>query len=99
MKKLLTKDKKVRTSVNQTELKRFVLKQIANNSNFINLTRWKAVNKLIKLKRVSSKTQILNRCVKTFNKKTFHKFSNISRMEFYKLVNFGGISGMKKSSW
>ena len=99
MKKLYAKDKKARTATKHSELNHFILKQIATNSNFLKTIRWKAVYKLTHLDKQSSKTVISNRCVKTINKKTFHKFSNFSRTVFSKLVKSGSISGLRKSSW
>lgn len=99
MKKLAAKDKKNRLTVKHFELKHFVLKQIANNLSFFRATRWNAFYKLTHLPKKNSKTYVSNRCVKTINKKTFHKFSNFSRTVFFKLVKSGMISGMRKSSW
>ncbi|MBE0439319.1 MAG: hypothetical protein IBX57_06070 [Gammaproteobacteria bacterium] len=98
MKKLFAKDKKNRQAFKQLELKHFVLKQISSNSNFIKTTRWNALYKLINNKK-GSKTVLSNRCVKTINKKAFHKFTNFSRTVFLKLIKSGQISGMRKSSW
>ena len=99
MKKLFAKDKENRKSVKQSELEHFVLKQISTNSNFIKTVRWNALYKLSNLSKKNSKTIISNRCVQTINRKTFHKFSNFSRMVFLKLVKSGYISGIRKSSW
>ena len=74
MKKLFAKDRKNRKIVKELELKRFILKQISTNSNFLKTTRWNALHKLSSLSSKSSKTVLSNRCVKTINKKTFHKF-------------------------
>lgn len=99
MKKIFEKDKKHRSLIKQLELKHFILKQISSNSNFQKITKWNAFNKLNYLPKESSKTYITNRCVKTVNKKTFHKFSKFSRMVFLKLARNGSISGLRKSSW
>lgn len=99
MKKIVAKDIKNRKIIKQFELERFVLKQIYTNSNFIKLLRWNALNKLNKLSNRSSKTILSNRCVKTINRKTFHKFSNLSRTVFLKLAKSGAISGLRKASW
>lgn len=98
MKKLFAKDKEKRQNVKQQELKHFVLKQISTNSNFIKTVRWNALYELNSAKG-GSKTVLSNRCVKTINKKTFHKFTNLSRTVFLKLIKSGQISGMRKSSW
>lgn len=99
MKKLFAKDKKNRTIVKELERKHFILKQISTNSNFLKTTRWNALHQLSLLPRKSSKTVLSDRCVKTINKKTFHKFTNFSRTVFLKLVKSGYVSGMRKSSW
>lgn len=99
MKKILIKDKQNRILLERSELKHFILKQISNNDNFTKLTKWNALSKLSNLPKKGSKTYITNRCVKTVNKKSFTKFSNLSRMIFLKLVRNGFISGFRKSSW
>ena len=99
MKKLFAKDRKSRQTVKELELQQFILKQISTNSNFSKATRWNALHKLSSLTKQNSKTVLSNRCVKTINKKTFHKFTNFSRTVFLKLVKSGNISGMRKSSW
>lgn len=99
MKKIVEKDIKNRKTIKYFELERFVLKQIYTNSNFIKLLRWNALNKLNRLNNRSSKTILSNRCVKTINRKTFHKFSNFSRIVFLKLAKSGLISGLRKASW
>ena len=99
MKKLFAKDRENRKTVKQLELEHFILKQISTNSNFLKTVRWNALDKLSNLPKKSSKTVLTNRCVKTINKKTFHKFTNFSRTVFLKLVQSGSISGIRKSSW
>lgn len=99
MKKLFAKDKENRKQVKLFELKHFILKQISVNSNFLKTTRWKALYRLLNLSKQGSKTILSNRCVKTVNKKTFHKFTNLSRTVFLKHVKLGQISGIRKSSW
>lgn len=99
MKKIFSKDRQNRKTSKQLELNHFILKQISTNSNFLKTTRWNALHQLSNLPRKSSKTVLSNRCVKTINKKTFHKFTNFSRTVFLKLVKSGQISGMRKSSW
>ena len=99
MKKLFAKDQKNRNSVKQLELQHFIFKQISTNSNFLKTLRWNSLNQLSKLPSKSSKTTLSNRCLKTINKKTFHKFSKFSRIVFLKLAKLGFISGLRKSSW
>lgn len=99
MKKLFAQDIKNRKKVKQLELDYFILKQISTNSNFIKTIRWNSLHKLSNLPKQGSKTVLSNRCVKTINKKTFHKFTNFSRTVFLKLVKSGQVSGIRKSSW
>ena len=64
------------------------------------LTRWKALQNLNNTNHpVLSKVKISNRCIKTFNKKRFSKFSNYCRAVFLKLAKSGAISYLRKSSW
>ena len=99
MKKIFSKNKQNRKTLKQLELNHFILKQISTNQNFLKTTRWNALYELSSLPKESSKTILSNRCIKTINKKTFHKFTNFSRTVFLKLVKSGQISGMRKSSW
>ena len=99
MKKLWTKDKHRRQSFNVIELQAFASKQISLNSNFIQLIQWKAFTKKSQILKVNSKTKISNRCIKTFNKKSFSKFSNFSRTVFRKLANSGYMSNLRKAVW
>lgn len=99
MKKLFVKDRKNRQIVKKLELKNFVLKQISTNSNFSRTTQWNALSKLSSLTKKRSKTVLSNRCIKTVNRKAFHKFTSFSRTVFLKLAKSGYISGMRKSSW
>jgi len=99
MKKLFAKDRRNREIVKHSELNHFILKQISTNSNFLKTIRWNALYKLSNTSKNNSKTVISNRCVQTINRKSFHKFSNFSRMVYLKLVKSGYISGIRKSSW
>nr|YP_010145994.1 ribosomal protein S14 [Pseudo-nitzschia pungens]QQO80617.1 ribosomal protein S14 [Pseudo-nitzschia pungens] len=99
MKKLFAKDRRNREIVKHSELNHFILKQISTNSNFLKTIRWNALYKLSNISKSNSKTVISNRCVQTINRKSFHKFSNFSRMVYLKLVKSGYISGIRKSSW
>lgn len=99
MKKLISKDKQKRQIIKENELEKFVLNQIARNINFFKLTRWKAVNKLTNLPKKTSKTYVSNRCIKTANRKTFHKFSKFSRTVFIRLAKSGLISNLRRSTW
>jgi len=98
MKKLFAKDRKNRKQLKQFELKHYVLKQISNNSNFLKTIRWNASNKLSNLPKNSSKIVISNRCIKTINKKSFHRFTNFSRTVFLRFAQLGNISYLRKSS-
>jgi len=99
MKKLFTKDNKNRKIIQNLELEHFILKQISANSNFLKTVRWNAFYKLSNLAKQSSKTVLSNRCVKTINRKAFHKFTNFSRTVFLKLIQSGYINSIRKSSW
>jgi ribosomal protein S14 len=99
MKKIFSKDKKHRELIKKSELNYFILKQLSNDYNFSKIVRWNSIKKLTVLNKRISKTYISNRCIKTINKKKFHKFSNFSRHVFIKLAKSNLISGLRKSSW
>jgi ribosomal protein S14 len=99
MKKLFAKDKLNRLTIKKLELKQFIIKHIVTNSNYFLPLQWKAMCKLINTKKRYSISHLSNRCIKTFNKKTFHKFSRFSRIVFLKLAKSGLISNLRRSSW
>jgi ribosomal protein S14 len=99
MKKLIEKDKKLRISIKKTENEYFILKSILKNCNFLMLTRWKAFIKLKSFSSKLSKVSVSDRCVHSFNKKRFNKFTSFSRHIYLKLIRSGKIPGMQKSSW
>ena len=99
MKKLIEKDKKLRTRIQKTENQHFILKSIFRNNNFFVLVRWKAFNKLKSLGFKNSKVSLSPRCLMTVNRKKFNKLTFFSRHVFLKLVRSGVISGIKKASW
>ena len=95
MKKLKIKNKKLRLTTKNIEKQQFILKSIFKNFNFFNLLRWKAFLKLKKISKIS----ITNRCLYTTNKSRFNSTTFFSRHVFLKLIRFGKITNMKKSSW
>lgn len=99
MKKLLEKDKKIRKEVKELEKQKLVYKTIINNLNLPYLIRFKASNNLNKISKKASKTLISNRCINTVNKKKFSKFTNYSRIFFFKLARNNKIYGLTKASW
>ena len=99
MKKLIEKDKKARKNIKQLEKQKLVFKTIINNSNLPYLIRFKASNKFSTISKKASKTTISNRCVTTINKKKFGKFTNYSRIFFFKLARNNKIYGLTKASW
>jgi small subunit ribosomal protein S14 len=99
MNKFLQKDKKNRKFVKQFELDRFILKSIIKNVNYSNMARWNAILLLTELPTKSSEVLLINRCIITGNKKRVNNLYNYSRMVFLKLIRYGYISGIKKSTW
>lgn len=99
MKKLVTKDKKLRSNVKASEVKKLVLKSIFRNLNFFRLVRWKAFLKLKRISKNESVVSLTNRCVSSINKKRLNKHTLYSRHIFLKLVRSGNIAGLRKSSW
>lgn len=98
MKKLAIKDKKLRNKVKSFEKTKFILKSILLNDNYFKLTRWNAAQKLSNLGSLNSESSIVNRCRETIHKKRLNKYSYYSRHVYLKLLRFGEISGMQKSS-
>lgn len=99
MKKLLSKDKNFRFILKAINKKYFVFKSIIKNKQLFILIRYKAYLKLKKLVKLYSTISILNRCIKSVNKKSFNKFTLFSRFIFLKLLKNGKIVGFQKSSW
>ena len=99
MKKLLTKDKKLRVELKNIEKQHFIVKSIFKNFNFFILIRWNAFLKLKSLTANTSSVAMSNRCLYTKNKKRFHKSTTFSRHLFLKLIRSGSINGIRKSSW
>lgn len=98
MKKLIAKDKALRSNIKSVEIKKLILKSIFTNSNFFRLIRWNAFLKLKSLSKNNSVVSITNRCVSSVNKKRLNKYTLYSRHIFLKLIRFGKITGMQKSS-
>ena len=98
MKKLYTKDLKIRKLYLQNYIKRNCLKMIHSNENFSIPVRYEAFNLLTKLKPYSS-TRFKNRCVLTNRGKSIDSKTKLSRLMIRKLVANGLISELKKASW
>lgn len=100
MKNLNQKDKRKRNSVNTIETKRFILKNIVNNSDLPKFIRWNASSQLAtKFNHNNSKISLNNRCMQTNRKVRLNKRFNYSRIKFRQLAQKGLIVGLKKSSW
>lgn len=99
MKKLIAKDKKRRLKLKTQEKQFFILKTIFQNSNLFTLIRWNAYLRLKRLGEISSEVSVSSRCLYTINRKRFNTLAPFSRYVFLKLIRFGKISGVRKSSW
>ena len=99
MKKLIRKDNYKRQHILKTETNHFVLKNVSNNLNFTPRLRWKAALLLSKKFKNNNLQSIINRCIITGRKKRINKLYSFSRIMFLKLVRFGYLNGLKKSSW
>ena len=99
MKKLITRDNKLRKQILQLEIKQLVLKSIFKNFNFFTLIRWNAFIKLNNLSKNANKIACSNRCLFSVNKKRFNKLTNVSRHVYLKLIRSNKITGITKSSW
>lgn len=98
MKKLYLKDKHLRKNIHAINKKYFLLKLIILNSNLFLLLRY---NACVLLKEVLKNHFIVstsNRCVISYNKKRFNKFTLLSRSIFIKKIQLGEIVGYEKSS-
>jgi len=99
MKRLNLESKHTRQIIKNFEQNRFILKTILNNTNIFYLTRWKALSKLRKLQKKSSKTLLTNRCIVSKRKKRLTKTINVSRLVFLNFARLAEISGIKKAVW
>lgn len=99
MKNSIKKDYKYRLLVKNLELKRYILKSILKNSNFIYTTRWNISTTLNRLNKFSSKTVLVNRCILTGKNRIFFNLCLVSRLKFLKLAKLGHLYGIKKSCW
>ena len=99
MKKLITKDNKLRLKLKLQEKQSFVLKTIFQNSNLFTLIRWNAYFQLKKFGEISSKVSTSPRCLHTINRKRFNTLAPFSRYVLLKLIRSGKISGVRKSHW
>ena len=98
MKKLFVKDKNLRFFFKNINTKYFILKSIIKNKNLFILVRYKSYFKLIKLIEQKSIVKISNRCVESYNKKSFNKFTFFSRFIFFKVIK-NGHTNFQKSVW
>lgn len=99
MRKILEKDKKIRSNLKNIEKQHFILKAIFKNFNYFVLVRWIAFLKLKALTASNSKVSMSNKCLYSINKKRFNKLTTFSRHVFLKQIRSGNIVGIQKSSW
>lgn len=99
MKKLITKDNKLRLKLKLQEKQLFILKTIFQNSNLFSLIRWNAYLRLKRFGELSSRVSISSRCLYTINRKRFNSWTPFSRYVLLKLIRSGKISGVRKSHW
>ena len=98
MKKLIKKDKKIRNRVKSNEKTKFILKSILLNNNYLKLTRWNTYHKFNGFTKNNSEVSVVNRCRETVHKKRLNKFSYYSRHVYLRLIRFGKITGIQKST-
>lgn len=99
MKKIIIKDINSRNNIKKVNKKYFVLKCIVANKNYFRLVRYKAYFKLKNLVKFCSIVSNTNRCIETFSKKRFNKYTLFCRHIYLKLLQNGKITGFQKSSW
>ena len=97
--RLSHKDKNNRILSLSREKQKLLLKNLIKNRNFLKEVRWKAFLRLSAIPKKSSFTYFMNRCVFTGRKKRIHKLYSFSRIMFLRLVRFGYLNGLRKSSW
>ena len=98
MKKLLKKDKKLRSSFLKNELPRKVLKSIIKNSFLPLDLRTKAKTELSSYPKNSSIVRLKNRCLLTGRGRGLVGGFNLSRLMVRKLGRDGVLHGLRKSS-
>lgn len=99
MKKLLIKDKNLRINLKKLYKKVFVLKSLIKNKYLFKLIHFKAILLFKNLSKLFYINAVSTKCVQTFNKKNFNKFTFFSRFFFLKLIRNGKILGIKKAAW
>ena len=90
-------DKILRKDFKNSNKQYFLLKLLVKNCNIFFLTRVNIVLFVNQLK--SHFVSMSDRCVISFNKKRFNKFTLFSRMILLKKIYKGEIIGFKKSIW
>lgn len=99
MKKLYNKDKKLRNFIKINNKSYFLLKSIIKNTFIFILLRYQAYLKLKYIFVFNSNISIINRCIVTYNKKRFNRFSLFSRHIFLKKIQNGEIYGIASINW
>lgn len=98
MKKLYIKDKKLRKNLKIINKKYYLLKLIVLNKNIFLLLRLNACIFLKIYLKNNFNVSTSNRCVISYNKKRFNKYTYLSRSLFLKKIQHGEIVGYQKSS-
>ena len=83
----------------KNELKLVLLKSFISNKNLTLSQRYYALYLKSKIIRLSSKTQIQNRCVKTGRIWSVKKYTNYSRFFFRTESYKGNLPGFQRASW
>ena len=90
-------DKILRKNFKDSNKQYFLLKLLLKNFNIFIFTR---INVLIFLRQLKNHHVFMSdRCVISYNKKKFNKFTSFSRMILLKKIYKGEIIGFKKSIW
>ena len=99
MNRIIKKDKQLRISLNKINITYFLLKLIIKNKNLFFFTRLNAYIKITNLTKKASFISISNRCIISYNKKRFNKYTLYSRIILLKKIQCNEIVGLKKSIW
>ena len=95
----IDKNLKRQKKIKRYSAKRAKLKKAANDKKLPLEERAAAMIKLSEMPRNSSKVRFRNRCLVTGRPRGFHGYFGVSRIMLRKLVSWGKIPGLKKSSW
>ena len=99
MKKLLRKDKNIRSIFQKSELNNLILKSFLKSDKKQSSIKLNALVRLSNHSNNCSIVKINNRCILTTRKSSITKYISLSRLSFLRLANNGLITGVQKITW